>query len=68
MIGTFSLSQFTGDISTWDVSNVTDMGGMFKESQFNGDISKWDVSNVTDIEKIFDDCPIPEENKPKFED
>jgi hypothetical protein len=23
---------------------------------------------VTDIERMFTNCPIPEENKPKFED
>ena len=41
--------SFTGNISSWDVSNVTDMGGMFYgASSFNSDISGWDVSNVTD--------------------
>ena len=44
----FSESQFNGDISNWDVSNVINMIGMFYKSQFNGDISKWDVSNVID--------------------
>ena len=44
----FSESQFNGDISNWDVSNVTNMIGMFYNSQFNGDISNWDVSNVID--------------------
>lgn len=38
--------DFNGDISKWNVSNVTDMRGMFFFSKFNGDISKWDVSNV----------------------
>ena len=42
----FSKSQFNGDISKWDVSNVTNMGNMFSKSPFNGDISNWDVSNV----------------------
>jgi surface protein len=62
-------SEFNGDISKWDVGSVKDMRSMFsKFSHFNGDISKWDVSNVTDMEYMFNSCPIPEENKPKFED
>ena len=64
----FSYSQFTGDISSWDVGNVTNMRGMFSDSQFTGDISSWGVSNVTDMSRMFKNCPIPEENKPKFED
>src|SRR5574344_1054083 len=40
----FDDNEFNGDISKWDVSNVTDMGGMFyNNSKFNGDISNWDV-------------------------
>jgi surface protein len=35
----FCTSKFTGDISEWDVSKVTDMEGMFYKSAFNGDIS-----------------------------
>jgi surface protein len=38
---------FNGDISNWNVSNVTNMYAMFAFSSFNQDISKWDVSNVT---------------------
>ena len=30
-----------GDISNWDVSNVTYMNYMFYESTFKGDISMW---------------------------
>ena len=48
------LSQFTGDISQWDVSSVADMSRMFENSQFNGDISKWNVSNVTNMEWMFE--------------
>lgn len=40
----FYYSEFNGDISKWDVSNVENMNSMFEESSFNGDISKWDVS------------------------
>lgn len=35
-----------GDISKWDVSNVTDMSCMFAKSEFNSNISNWNVSNV----------------------
>jgi len=35
----FEDSKFNGDISQWDVSNVTNMCGMFSNSVFNGDIS-----------------------------
>ena len=44
---------FNGDISEWNVSNVTDMADMFNGSDFNGDISKWDVSNVKDMTDMF---------------
>lgn len=45
---------FNGDISEWNVSNVTDMADMFNGSDFNGDISKWDVRNVKDMTGMFD--------------
>jgi surface protein len=49
----FYKSQFNGDISKWDISNVTNMSNMFENSQFNSDISKWDVSSVTNMEYMF---------------
>jgi surface protein len=49
----FSYSQFNGDISKWNVSNVTDMGWMFIDSQFNQDISKWNVSGVNYMGHMF---------------
>lgn len=52
----FYQSQFNGDISKWDVSNVEDMSSMFMASNFtgeNGDISNWDVSNVKDMWGMF---------------
>lgn len=45
--------KFNGDISKWDVTNVTDMNNMFCVSGFNGDISNWDVSSVTDMSEMF---------------
>lgn len=47
------------DISSWDVSNVVDMGGMFASNDmengntFNGDIGAWDVSNVENMSAMF---------------
>ena len=46
-------NEFNGDISGWNVSNVTDMSNMFRYSKFNGDISKWNVSNVTNMNQMF---------------
>ena len=44
-------------ISKWDISNVTDMGGMFFNNiYFNQDISKWDVSNIIDTNSMFDEA------------
>jgi surface protein len=64
----FSYSKFTskkGDISKWDVSNVTDMYGMFMHSKFIGDISNWNVSKVQDMTRMFEKCPL-ENNPPKW--
>ena len=53
----FEGTDFNGDISYWDVSNVTDMKDMFFYCKnFNKDISSWDVSNVTDMNGIFYGC------------
>ena len=64
----FHDSVFNGDISRWNVSNVTNMWGMFASSEFNGDISGWDVSNVTDRQYMFHNCLIKKEYKPNFND
>ncbi|HIC83110.1 MAG TPA: BspA family leucine-rich repeat surface protein, partial [Candidatus Marinimicrobia bacterium] len=41
---------FNQDISSWDVSSVTDMSYMFYNATvFNRDIGSWDVSSVTDM-------------------
>jgi surface protein len=50
----FSHSTFNGDISGWDVSNVTTLEGIFHgAASFNGDVSNWDVSNVTNLDRAF---------------
>ena len=53
----FQLSDFNGDISKWDVSNVKNMRYMFWECvKFNKDISNWDVSNVKYMRCMFSGC------------
>ena len=49
----FYASSFNGDISNWDVSNVSNMVSMFSHSTFNGNISNWDVSNVSNMNHMF---------------
>lgn len=47
-------SEFDQDISTWDVSQVTDMSYLFfNAGEFNRDLSPWDVRNVTNMEGMF---------------
>ena len=41
------------DLSSWNVSSVTDMRSMFLLTPFNGNISTWDVSKVTDMSAMF---------------
>ena len=53
----FSYTYFKGDISKWDVSNVTNMCSMFSLcDKFNCDISNWDVSNVKNMSYMFYGC------------
>tara|TARA_B110000238_G_C16079566_1_gene418785 strand:- start:265 stop:1215 length:951 start_codon:yes stop_codon:yes gene_type:complete len=53
-----AMAQY-GDISNWDVSNVTIMRNVFANENddfnqdYNADISNWDVSNVTDMYSMF---------------
>lgn len=62
----FKGTNFNGDISNWNVSNVRDMCGMFESvSKFNGNISKWNVSKVKDMSFMFGNCSL-ENNPPKW--
>lgn len=54
MSNLFKNSNFNGDISKWDVSNVTNMSYMFAYTDsFNQPLDKWDVSNVEDMSYMF---------------
>ena len=59
------LSEFNGNISEWDVSNVKDMRGMFAYSNFNQDISNWILRKDCNVNHVFEGCPIEEEIEPK---
>ena len=49
-------SDFDGDLSGWNVSQVTDMSQMFFGTAFNGDLSGWNVSSVRDMNRMFDNA------------
>ncbi|WP_299891005.1 BspA family leucine-rich repeat surface protein [uncultured Lacinutrix sp.] len=54
MQGMFRDSNFNGDISNWDVSNVFNMANMFlNNSSFNIDISNWNVAKVQNMSSMF---------------
>jgi surface protein len=47
-------TELYGDISTWDVSSVTNMVTLFdRKGTFNADISAWDVSGVITMYGMF---------------
>jgi len=53
MASLFYGANFNGDISKWDVSNVTNMRDMFKGAKFNQDISCWNVAGVENMHGMF---------------
>ena len=65
MMGVFrGATNFTSDLSSWDVSNVNEMSSMFYEAEnFNSDLSSWDVSSVTDMSIMFFGAGLSEENQ-----
>ena len=47
-------TNFNGDLTQWNVSNVKYMWGLFFDASFfNQDLSSWDVSNVEDMGHMF---------------
>ncbi|MGY3793474.1 BspA family leucine-rich repeat surface protein [Aquimarina sp. 433] len=57
-----SLVDNGGAISTWDVSNVQDMGYLFRNTPFNEDISSWNTQNVTNMSNMLANCPNFDQN------
>ena len=60
MYGLFSNVNHNFDVSSWDVSNVTNMRYTFYNcNMFIGKgLENWDVSNVTDTHCMFTGCKI----------
>ena len=53
----FNNRRVEGDITTWDVSNVTSMSNMFYSSWgFDQPIGNWNVGQVTDMSNMFNKC------------
>lgn len=49
-------TEFNGNITDWDTSNVTNMKGMFRDTvTFNCDIGSWVVSSVENMSLMFRD-------------
>jgi surface protein len=50
----YNARTFNGDLTGWNVSQVTGMHSAFRNCfAFNGDISTWDVSSVTTMYRMF---------------
>ena len=63
----YNCKTFNQDISSWDVSNVSNMSFTFHGCEkFNQNISSWNVSKVKSFDSIFSNCHIEEKYKPKF--
>ncbi|WP_434325812.1 BspA family leucine-rich repeat surface protein [Mycoplasma leachii] len=62
-------TKFNQDISTWDVSKVTNMSDMFyNATSFNQDLSKWDVSKVWESKQNlgYSNSNWKKEHRPQF--
>ena len=55
LIESLEINKLDGNISSWDVSKVTDLSYAFNNARsFNGDISKWNTANVTKMKAMFE--------------
>jgi len=63
----FEKSDFNGDISKWNVSNVKDMRWMFQDADsFNQPLDNWNVSNVRDMKDMFNGSKLERNTLPKW--
>ena len=64
----FREAGFNSDISSWDVSSVSNMRGMFSyQHNFNQDLSSWRTCRVTDSSGIGTaNNAWASHNKPRF--
>lgn len=59
VIRDYKSSSCNQDISTWDVSRITDMANLFanvgwaQTDPFNDDLNAWDTSRVTNMARMF---------------
>lgn len=51
----FAESEFNGNISEWNVSNVKILDSMFEDSKFNKDISNWKIDSDTSFKNMFEE-------------
>ncbi|MBW8241328.1 BspA family leucine-rich repeat surface protein [Muricauda oceani] len=59
----FKGSNFNGDISDWEVGNVTNMNYMFLEaSNFDQDLGGWNIENVENMSNMFDNSGMSKES------
>lgn len=50
-------TNFTGDVSNWNVSNIKSFAGVFRNcTYFNNDLSSWDFSSATSMGTMFYQC------------
>lgn len=57
MSNLFDQEDFEGNVSEWDVSNVTNMAFMFSCcGHFRGDLSRWETKKVTNMFAMFKGC------------
>ena len=55
--------NFNDDISSWDVSNVTNMNStFFRAYAFDQDLSNWDIINVTNFSNFAKDITFSTSN------
>ncbi|MFZ9080461.1 MAG: BspA family leucine-rich repeat surface protein [Alphaproteobacteria bacterium] len=53
----FACSNFNADLSSWNTSQVSNIGQMFQNCTiFNSDLSSWNVSNCSDFVSLFSGC------------